>query len=189
MPIEMEAKFRVASHDVVRDHLRRAGAVCDGLVTETNVILDRADGSLREGGCGLRVRATRRDDGSEGTTMLTFKGARRPGPLKTREEWEVTVNDAAAAERIMAGCGFMPVLTYEKRRESWLLDGCRVELDEPAALGFFVEVEGPSEAAIAGVQASIGLGDAAHVRESYVQLLIGYCQAHGIVERRLLLSK
>ncbi len=185
MSIEMEAKFRVASHEAVRDRLRAAGAVCDGSVTETNVILDRSDGSLREAGCGLRVRATQRADGSTGAATLTFKGPRKPGPLKTREEWEVTVSDAATAEQIMASCGFLSILSYEKRRESWHLGGCRVELDEPAQLGLFVEVEGPSEEAIADVQSAIGLGSAEHVHESYVRLLLRYCREHGLVERQL----
>lgn len=185
MPTEIEAKFRVLTHDEVRARLIACGATRDGLVTETNVILDRADGSLRGAGCGLRVRSTRREDGSTGTTTLTFKGPRQAGPLKKRDEWEVSVSDAEAVERIMTGCGFVPVLSFEKRRESWHLDGCRVELDEPARLGRFVEVEGPGEDVIRSVQERIGLSDAQYVPDSYVQLLVAYCQAQGIADRRL----
>ncbi len=188
MAMEIEAKFRVASHDGVRERLRGMNAECCGVVIETNVILDRPDGSLRHAGCGLRVRSTRAADGSVGVATLTFKGPRKPGPLKSREELEVTVGEGAMAERIMASCGFVTMLWYEKRRESWIVGDCHVELDEPPHLGLFVEIEGPGEAAIAKVQTALGLGGEAHVRESYVRMLIEYCRDHGIVERRLELS-
>ena len=189
MPMEIEAKFRVASHDGVRERLRGMNAECCGVVIETNVILDRADGSLRKAGCGLRVRSTQVADGSPGVATLTFKGPRKPGPLKSREELEVTVGDGAMGERIMAACGFVTILSYEKRRESWIVGDCRVELDEPPHLGLFVEIEGPGEAAIAKVQTALGLGGEAHVRDSYVHMLIEYCRDHGIVERRLELDE
>jgi len=185
MATETEAKFRVGSHDGVRERLRALGAECLGVVVETNVILDRPDGSLRQAGCGLRVRSTRLADGSDGPATLTFKGPRRPGPLKSREELEVSVDDAPTAEQLLALCGYVTILWYQKRRESWIVGDCRVELDEPPHLGLFVEIEGPNEAAIASVQERLGLGGESHVRESYVRMLIEYCREHGIVERRL----
>ena len=189
MSMEIEAKFRVASHDGLRERLRGMDAECCGAVVETNVILDRPDGSLRKAGCGFRVRSTQVADGSPGVATLTFKGPRKPGPLKSREELEVTVGDGATTERIMTSCGFITILWYEKRRESWIVGDCRVELDEPPHLGLFVEIEGPDELAIADVQAKLGLGDCMHVRSSYVRMLIEYCQERGVVERRLKLDE
>jgi len=185
MSLEIEAKFRVASHDEVRRRLRAAGADPLGAVVETNAVFDRAGESLRAAGCGLRLRSTVRQDGTAGTATLTFKGPQRRGPLKSREEFEVHLDDTAAMERILCGCGFATVLWYEKRRESWRLDFCRIELDEPPHLGLFVEIEGPSEAAISDVQRRLGLGHIEHERRSYVHMLSEYCRAQGRNDRRL----
>ena len=46
-----------------------------------------------------------------------------------------------------------------------------MELDEVAELGKFVEIEGPDEAAVNRVRASIGLPETAFVRESYVSMV------------------
>jgi adenylate cyclase class IV len=79
----------------------------------------------------------------------------------------------------------VPILVYEKVRESWLLDDCRVELDQPPGIGLFVEIEGPSESSIQEVRAKIGLSDTAPVRESYVRLLMDFCDKNSISPRVL----
>lgn len=111
---------------------------------------------------------------------MTFKGPVQPGPFKSREEQEIEVSDAETASRILHGLGFVMVLRYEKRRESWRLDDCRIELDEPPHIGLFVEIEGPGEAAIAAAAARLGLDDVVHEKASYVRMLHAYCVEHGI---------
>ncbi|MCH7886073.1 MAG: CYTH domain-containing protein, partial [Planctomycetes bacterium] len=74
MAVETEAKFRVESHDPIRQRLRAAGARSLGTVLETNLILDRPDGSLRRQGCGLRLRTSQPLEGETARTTLTFKG-------------------------------------------------------------------------------------------------------------------
>jgi len=183
MALEIEAKFRVESHDEVRARLHEAGAVPLGAVVETNVIFDRADGTLRRAGCGLRLRSTMGEDGTPHKATLTFKGAQQPGPLKAREELEVSLDDAAGMEQILAASGFHTILWYQKRRESWWLHDCRIELDEPPHVGRFIEIEGPGEAAIGAVQRQLRLGQLAHEPRSYVFLLLAYCQAKGVAPR------
>lgn len=183
MPLEIEAKFRVDSHEDVRARLREAGAEPLGSVIETNVIFDCPDGSLRGAGCGLRLRSTTGEDGTPVHATLTFKGPQQPGPLKVREEIDVGLDDAAGMELILASCGLQTILWYQKRRESWRLGDCRIELDEPPHLGWFIEIEGPNEAAIGAVQRQLRLGHLAHEPRSYVHLLLGHCQVQGIAPR------
>ena len=185
MPIELEAKFHVEQHDDVRERLRDAGAECLGSVLELNRIFDRPDGSMRAGGCGLRVRTSTPLDGATARSTMTFKGPVTASAYKSREEIEVGVDDGETTARMLTAMGFAQILRYEKRRESWLLQGARIELDEPPHIGLFVEIEAADEATIQAIQHRIGLADAKHVRASYVRMLATYCDAHDIAERQL----
>lgn len=171
MPDELESKLRVSEHDSVRRRLREHQAVYVGCVVETNRILDDANGTLFQTGCGLRVRECRVVDGTGQQATLTYKGPQRPGPFKRRSEIEVEVVDAAAMIEILGALGFVERFIFEKKRESWRLADCRVELDEVATLGLFVEVEGPNEEAIESTMALLGLGESELIRKSYVAML------------------
>jgi adenylate cyclase class 2 len=154
-------------------------------VLETNWILDFADGSLQKKGCGLRVRdALEHGTGNQEAT-LTFKGPRKPGPLKSREEIETSLGDAESMLATLDAVGLRPILRYEKRRESWRLAECRVELDEPPEIGLFIEIEGPDETSIRTVQARIGLAKAEVESRSYVAMLMEFCEKGGLRNRTL----
>lgn len=185
MSVEIELKLRVESHEPVRQRLREVGARFVETVLETNSIYDRPDGLLRKRGCGLRMRSVAAVGEHAHRATLTFKGPRFATALKSREELEVGVSDASALARVLEGVGFVQILRYEKRRESWELDGCRVELDEPARLGLFVEIEGPDERTILAVQKKLGLEQAREVPTSYVGMLVAYCEAYDITNRTL----
>ncbi len=185
MALEIEAKIRVDHHGPVRDKLRELGAEPLGRVLETNDIFDGADGALRRTGRGLRVRRTQEDGSGASNTILTVKGPVMPGPYKTREEYEVGVDDLESARRALAALGFVRILSYQKYRDSWKLDDCRVELDEPPHIGLFVEIEGSSDEAVRRVQGRLGLGDAPHVQASYVRMLSEVCDREGHGERVL----
>lgn len=185
MPCETEAKLRVESHEPVRERLLMCGAVFEGRALETNRIFDRPGGSLSRRGCGLRIRTIAAEGGREPQATLTFKGPVRAGPFKSREELETPIGDAETVVNILNAIGFVVILTYQKRRESWQLGECRVELDEPPHVGLFVEIEGPNETAIRSAQAELGLAGATHVKASYVRMLLAYCNEHGLTDRVL----
>lgn len=171
MTIELECKVRVDSHEAVRDAVKAAGGAYIGRVLETNRLFDDVRGALRESGRGLRVRAVKILDGKGPHATLTYKGPRIEGAFKQREEIELAVSDAAAMAKVLGVLGYGEQVVFEKRRESWALDPCRIELDEVPLLGAFVEVEGPDESAIRSVLAAIGLADAPPIHESYVELV------------------
>ena len=169
----------------MRERLRAAGGEFGGIMLETNRILDRTDGSLRRAGCGLRVRSAKVLEGTGGGAKMTFKGPAQPGAFKTREEVEVFVEDAEAAVAVLERLGYVKILEYEKRRERWRLGGCVIELDEPARLGLFVEIEGPDDEIIREVQRRLGLEGSKHLTASYVEMASRYCEENGIVDCRL----
>ncbi len=173
MAVEIEAKLPVPSLDPVRRALADQSATPLGRVLEKNHIFDSADGRLRAAGSALRLRVATPAEGGAPTTVLTFKGPVEPGRLKRRQEVEVAVSDAGLALELLAAVGFVESLVYTKRRESYRLGDCRIELDEVPDLGCFVEIEGPDESAISRVQDLIGLAGVAHQPRSYVAMLAG----------------
>ena len=185
MATETEAKLKVDSHADVRSRLQEARAERIGCVLETNLIFDDPDGTLFAGDRGLRVRSAEAIDGPDQPATLTYKGPRRPADLKTRQEVELTVSDAHAARELLIALGFVAALTYQKRRETWALGDCHVELDTVPHLGEYVEVEGPDESAVRGGLRALGLADAPLVEESYIALLVGHCRTHNLPVDRI----
>ncbi|MGB2821935.1 MAG: class IV adenylate cyclase, partial [Phycisphaerae bacterium] len=155
MAQEIELKVAVSSHSELIDALRSAGAEPAGRCVQTDRFFDTADRSLLHGDRGLRIRRTElssdASDGEPGArTRVTFKGPRRSTEgLKVREELETAVEDGDVLIRIFEACGLGPMLTIQKRRSSWRLGGCTVELDELPVIARFVEIEGPAESTVA----------------------------------------
>ncbi len=175
--LEIEAKLKVASHEPVRDALRREGGTLEGVIEQTDRYCDRPDGSLRRSGYALRIRSESGSDRPEPSAVITVKGPVRPGAYKSREEIELPLPNLDQGRRLVELLGFVEVFELNKRRERWLLGECRVELDFLTQLGAFVEIEGPSEAAITDVQRKLGLDGLTHIANSYLGLVQAAAQA------------
>src|SRR5688500_13617029 len=130
MAVEIEAKMAVESVDAVRAKLRETGATPAGSHFEVNTFFDTAERGLLACGEGLRLRLNRDAATGSETHVVTFKGPRRAGPLKSREEIEFDISSGGAAAELFERLGYRRTLSFEKRRETWELDGCKVELDE-----------------------------------------------------------
>jgi adenylate cyclase class 2 len=185
MAIELEAKLKVDDFAPVRVALREQSAELLGAVHEVNHILDRPNDPLGPRGMALRVRGVRVVTGREVAATLTFKGPATETRFKSREELEVAVTDADQTLAILTAVGFTVELLYEKRRESWRLGDCLIELDEVPVLGRFVEIEGPSVARIEEVRSVLGLTEAGNIRRGYVAMLLEHCVAAKVTDRRM----
>lgn len=183
MAVEIEAKMQVDSLAVIQDRLTKLGAQPLGEVLEVNTFFDTDDRSLLAADKGLRLRTNTPLPAGQPTHSLTFKGPRQHGPLKSREEKEVGVDNAKSATALLDALGFHPTLSFEKKRQSWKLDDCQVELDELPYLGVFVEIEGPREESVMKVRESLELSDEPIVKASYVALLTTHLQEVGISTR------
>lgn len=185
MPVEMEAKLKVDRLEPTRQRLQQLGAVRTGNHLETNALYDTTDAALEKADRGLRIRSrVDLDDGSE-DAILTFKGPGQPGPFKNREEIETHVADPNAMAGVLNALGYHEVLSFQKKRESWGLEGCHVELDEIPHLGCFVEIEGASETIITDLQRKLGLEGIASIRKSYIGLLLKWLKEQGREERTI----
>src|SRR4051794_32479694 len=120
MPVEIEAKMKVPDLAQVRARLQECQAQPKGTVMENNTFFDTKDHSLLAKDQGLRLRHTKDLSGGNEKSIVTFKGPRMQGPLKSREERELTVGNPKDAMALLESLGYSRVLTFQKRRESWM---------------------------------------------------------------------
>lgn len=179
MAVEIEAKMAVTDLEPIRAKLRELGAQAAGQNMETNTFFDTEDRSLLAADEALRLRHNLNTTTGADEHIITYKGPRQHGKLKSRDEVEMTVQDCERASELLERLGFVRTLSFEKRRESWKLGGCKVELDELPYLGFYVEIEGPSEEPVLAVRAQLGLSDRPIVKSGYIALLMSNLQERG----------
>lgn len=180
MPLETEIKMRVPGHSELRTRLRDLGAEFIRREIETNTFLDTPEGKLLSQGSGLRVRKA--EDLSSGASrhVITHKGPKLAGPMKIREETELAAESHEAAVKLLTALGYQIKLEFEKKRETWELDGCEVVLDElPGTLGKFVEIEGPSAEEVTAVREKLGLTSATAEPDGYAVLVAKYLGTAG----------
>jgi adenylate cyclase class 2 len=183
MPVEIEAKMKVERLDAVRDRLKEIGATFSGDALETNIFFDTEDRALLADDRGLRLRTAEAQPGGARTTTITYKGPRLHGILKSRDERELDVADPDDAASLLEALGYLRVLSFQKRRQSWVFDGCKIELDELPHLGVFIEIEGGKEADVMKVRETLQLNDRPLVKASYIALLMTYLQENHIKQR------
>lgn len=174
MSIEIEAKMRLSDRDALIQTLGQVGGAFVADLAETNSYFDSPGGGLKSTDQGLRIRVEVAAAGTPDesiTTTITHKGPRAHGRLKSREETELVVNNPRDAAVLLDAIGYHHVLTFEKRRTRYTLDGCRVELDELPVLGGFVEIEGPTEALVIAARKKLGLSAAPLIKSSYIAML------------------
>jgi len=171
-PTETELKIPVPDLETVRRNL--AGSTEAHLVhateREVNTLLDTADGELAGSDRLLRLRWI------GDRALLTWKGpARFEGAVKHREELEIVVADVEQLASIFERLGYLPVVRYEKDRESWQVGQVTVTLDH-TPMGDFVELEGPADRLIA-LASDLGIDPGGAVRGSYISLWQDHRQA------------
>jgi adenylate cyclase class 2 len=179
MPLEIEAKLKVSDFDAVRAALDDCGAKHIGAVLETNTFFDTADRSLLAQDKGLRIRRNRDLSSGRQQFVITVKGPAQAGAFKSREEAETNVDDGDRASTVLQALGYHPELSFEKRRESWTLDGCKIELDEVPILGRFVEIEGPDESTVNRVRERLGLSNLTPIKTGYISMLTRHLKEAG----------
>jgi adenylate cyclase class 2 len=165
MGTEIEKKYRLGRDEAakLRERLRGVGAEERGEEFEENILY--AGPGLESRNRVLRLRRV------GGRAVFTFKESMADSSgIKRRREDETTVGDADALAAILDALGYAPAVVYEKRRETWLVAGVEVVIDE-LPFGLFVEIEGEEES-ILEAERLLELADAASESKSYPQLTL-----------------
>ena len=102
--LEVEQKFRVPDHAAVRAALARLKAIDAGRERQVDFYFNPPDRDFRATGEALRVRS------GHSANVLTYKGPKEAGPVKTRTEielpFEAGVNRLDDAGRLTGPIGF-----------------------------------------------------------------------------------
>jgi adenylate cyclase class 2 len=178
--IEIEAKMPLRDPESLEARLQALGARRGRTLRESNTFFDTRESSLKFVDQGLRLRIERDSDGGPDRISLTHKGPRAHGQLKSRWETEVGVTDPRAAAELLSALGYLPVFSFEKRRQMWHLEGCQVAMDELPYLGLFVEIEGPSDEVVLRLRERLGLGTSALLHASYISMLATHMAENNI---------
>ena len=168
MPLEQEAKFILTDINRYRTRIIEMGGHSQGRVFETNVCYENEENSLGKNKSILRLRQDRR-------VRLTFKfPSDQPAsdPLaqqvKTMNELEVSLNDFDTMHQLLSAIGFHPWQTYEKWRETFILDDAELCLDE-MPFGTFLEIEGTPDQ-VQHLSAGLGLPWKKRVLANYLAI-------------------
>jgi adenylate cyclase, class 2 len=159
MTFEVEVKYRAVDHGQLVRRLVELGAVSTGAVDQEDIYLSHPSRDFAQTHEAFRIRRIGE------ANRITYKGPRRLGPTKTREEIEIPV--AAGADqfgrllRLFENLGFRPVAAIRKQRQPFLLTfeehELEVALDVAEGLGTFAEIEAfaPVEADLPRAQAAV----------------------------------
>ena len=111
------------------------------------------------------------EDGSAETCLITCKSQSTGGDISVRPSIDIHADPGELVPALWTALGFHETLRFEKRRETWRLDHCLVELDQLPVFGQFVEIEGPDEAAIRDVRTRLGLDGATVEKKTYLVMV------------------
>jgi adenylate cyclase, class 2 len=183
MYIEIEAKLKVDSFKGIEKKLKALGAEFTRKRLHTDAYFDDSKLSLRKSDSALRLR--HQLIGKRDQIVITYKGPRRGGRFKQRQEIQFEVSDAQSAEMFLAAIGYKKTIVYQKKRRAWHYSDCEIALDELPFLGKFVEIEGPGEKKIAAVQKKLGLEDLPHIHQSYAVMMAKELRRRGRKNNRV----
>lgn len=149
MNTEIEVKFLNVNFDDLRVKLHELGAMCTQPMRNMRRAIFATDTMDQQRNAYIRVR----DEGHR--TTVTYKQFDELS-LTGAKEIETTVGDFEAMVAIMQKTGINQRAYQESRRETWMLDGTEVVLDEWPWLNPFIEIEGHSEEAVKATAALLG---------------------------------
>lgn len=163
--LEIELKYRIDDVAAIAVKLEALGARPVDVRDEIDDYYNAPDRDFKATDEVFRLRSAGAD------CVLTYKGPKRPGAVKTREEIEVPLASGLRddASRLIRALGYRLTATVAKRRSIHSLerDGFELHvcLDSLASIGEFVEIEivaderdlAKAEATVKGVAAELGL--------------------------------
>lgn len=165
MSVETEKKYKLKRKrlEEILARLTELGAEFEKEVFEINY--QHRGGAMDERDATLRLRKI------DNFAVLTYKEPIfSDDGTKQRVEYETTVANVDAMEKIIQALGYRLTAVYEKRRKYWRLDDVEVVMDE-LPFGLYMEIEGTPES-IGAAERKLGLQELEHEPRGYPRLTI-----------------
>ena len=160
--MEYELKFKIKDKREILSKLKKLGAQDLGKRKETDIYIGTADK-------GVRLRKW----GADG--LITYKRIIATNiRAKVREELEAKVENIDDAIEIFRLLGFPEVKRKEKIRHTFKLERAFIMIDRLPFMGYFVEIEAASGAALHKAVEKLGLSAAQGSCDSYDNMFLNY---------------
>lgn len=176
---ELEVKLHLHSHK----HFQEVFDACTQLygpstshVWQLDNYYDTSDGQLKKQDLVVRIREI------DNTQTIALKSPRvqLPSGAHNRIELEFTAAAGQDLERQLSKQGLEVVYAAEKERWTFVSGEIEVAIDRLPFLGWFIEVEGPSEAAIEQVLLALHLSFQDAIRQNYAELMTAHVKKLGM---------
>jgi predicted adenylyl cyclase CyaB len=160
--MEYELKFRIKDKRAILLKLRNLNAEDLGRRVEVDISIGTADK-------GLRLRKFGRDG------LITYKrSVAKNIRAKVREELQSEVSDIDSLIEIFRILGFPEVKRKEKIRHTFKLGDAFIMVDRLPFMGYFIEIEAKSGAALKRVAGKLGFDPAVGSCDSYDNMFLDY---------------
>ncbi len=168
---ELEVKYHIKDLSRCEERLQDLDAVLvKPRILERNLRFDTPGGDLTKKEQVLRLR-------QDHAIRVTYKGPSLDEQgARLRQEYEFSVSDFQAAQKLFEALGFQVFMLYEKFRTTYRFENVEIVLDE-MPYGYFLEIEGPNAEGISASSRSLGLDWERRVLESYT-LIFTHLREH-----------
>ncbi len=143
MADEVELKFIVKDYRKIVQKILSMSKFLSS-AHELTVMYDNVDKSLFQEDARLRLRRIINVENHVERCELSYKKPKTREGVKIEEEYEASVSSFDEMEIILEKIGFSKVSSYERIRDTFEKDGCKITVDS-FSFGDLVEIEGKLE--------------------------------------------
>ncbi len=149
--LEIEVRFLEIDKDALIQKLKELGAKDFGedLLSET-IFYDKDGQWLKDKKKFIRIRSNKSGN------LLTYKDHFEYSATGTTEI-ELKISDTQKITDLLTELGYPPFRKQEKKRHSFLLNNCVVDIDTWPKIPTYLEIEGQSEEALKQIATMLGL--------------------------------
>jgi adenylate cyclase, class 2 len=168
---ELEIKIQIDT----QEHFQKVYETCKKLfgdptshVLQLDEYYDTPDGQLKKQDLVIRIRS----NGTKKTIALKSPRIDLPSGMTSRIELEFLSAEGEKVHDQLINQGLKPLEAAEKERWTFVTENCEIVLDKLPFIGSFIEIEGPSEAAITEIVHLLDLSSCLVIRKNYGELMM-----------------
>ena len=137
--IEVEVKAKINSFEEMREKLNKINAIKVKTEHQEDRYYNSPVKDFAQTDEALRIRETKSEDKHD--LFITYKGPKIDKKSKTREEYEMKIEDAEKCKNIFESLGFNEVRTVIKNRDYYKYENFEISLDDVEGLEPYMEIE------------------------------------------------